>query len=288
MKNTDPFPPGSLAVIAMPLGNQADLTARALHLLSLADMVACEDTRTARRLLLSHGIKTRLVSYHDWNEEESARRIIDRLAEGDRVAIISEAGTPCISDPGFDAVREARRQGYTVFPAPGPAALTAFLSVSGLPTDRFTFLGFPPNRPQKRKKFYTEVADRGETLVFYEAPHRLIASLLDALDAFGDREAALGREMTKPYEEFFFGPLSGIIIKLKEADKIRGEITWGITGASPGDKVLGWDEVETLARGALAKGTEPPKQLAKRLAMQTGQGSKEIYQLLLKLRDESN
>lgn len=232
MNSSNAFPQGSIAAVGLPLGNPADITRRAVEILGAADIVAAEDTRNSGRLLKEIGSSARLVSYHDWNEAEKAERLLGYLKEGLRVALVSDAGTPGVSDPGYDLIRLARKNGLKVFPVPGPCALTAFVSVSGLPTNAFTFLGFPPNKKGKRRAFYKEYIARRETLVFYESPRRAISSLIDGLEIFGEREAALAREMTKPYEEFIWGSLSEIITKLQAKPKVLGEIVWGVRGAA--------------------------------------------------------
>lgn len=284
MTSRDLFAPGSLAVVATPLGNSDDFSPRAVETLSRADLVAAEDTRSAKRLLAPHGVSPKFISYHDWNERGRVEGLLDKLREGLRIALISEAGTPGISDPGYDLVRAARKAGVKVFPVPGPSALTAFLSVSGLATDAFTFLGFAPNRTGKRRTFFQRYAEREETLVFYESPRRIEATLSDALEVFGDREAALGREMTKSYEEFFFGPLTQIIDELKAISPVRGEVVWGLRGATKEDMMPTEDELESLLAEGAASG-EPLRPLSKKLAGQTGLSAKELYARLQKLRD---
>lgn len=284
MDSRDPFTPGTLAVVATPLGNPDDLSPRAVRTLELADVVAAEDTRSAKRLLAGHGVSPTFISYHDWNERERVELLLSKLREGKRVALISEAGTPAISDPGYDIVRAARQEGLRVSPVPGPSALTAFLSASGLATDAFTFLGFAPNKQGKRKGFYKRYADREETLVFYESPRRAVAAIADALEVFGDREAALGREMTKTYEEFFFGPLSQVLKSLEAIEPVRGEIVWGVRGATKEERLPSAEEIEELIKQAAASG-EPLKKLSKELAATTGLPSKELYSRLRNAKD---
>lgn len=290
MSQQTPFPPGTLAVVSTPIGNLADISERGVQVLRDADLVAAEDTRTAKRLLAHYGIDKPLISYHDWNEASRSHTLIERLQQGVRIALVSEAGTPTLSDPGFDLVRAARRAGITIFPVPGPSALTAFLSVSGLPTDRFTFVGFAPNRTGKRRKFYEELADRPETLIFYESPHRIVAALADALEVFGDREMALGREMTKLHEEFLYGTLSQVHAELSGRERVRGEVCWGLHGVDP-EKLkeaaaANPQALETeLARAAA--GEEPLKAAAKRIGAVYGLPTKELYAKLSALRRES-
>lgn len=285
MKDTEIFPAGSLAVVALPLGNSGDVTARALQVLSRADLVAAEDTRTAARILAAHGISRPLISYHDWNEASRAQALLAKLEGGARIALTSEAGTPGISDPGFDLVRAARRQGVRVFPVPGPSAVIAFLCASGLPTDAFTFLGFPPSRPSKRRSFFAELSTRTETLVFYESPQRILAALDDALETLGDREAALGREMTKTYETFHFGTISSIRDELAKAERVRGEICWGARGAGKGAQAEEPDAATLEERLAKALDTGAHvKTLARDLAKETGLSAKDLYARLSALR----
>ncbi|GAB4263007.1 MAG: 16S rRNA (cytidine(1402)-2'-O)-methyltransferase [Deferrisomatales bacterium] len=279
MTDSELFPPGSLAVVALPLGNPADITLRALEVLRAADRIAAEDTRTVGRFLAAHGIRSRLISYHDWNEAQRTATLVEMLAAGERVALVSEAGTPGISDPGYDLVRRARRQGYRVFPVPGPSALTGFLSAAGLPTDAFTFCGFPPSRPAKRRERFAALAGREETLVFYESPRRILAALGDALWAFGDRECALAREMTKPHEEFLWGPLSQVRAALEGRPRVRGEICWGVRGAgrAGGGALL---PLEAAVDQVLARDLAP-RQAAREVSRLAGVSAKEAYAAVL-------
>ncbi len=276
---------GQLFVVAVPLGNPDDITLRALRVLGEADLVAAEDTRTAARLLARHGIGAPLVSYHDWNEEARARQLLERLERGETIALVSEAGTPGISDPGFDLVRLARTAGHRVVPVPGPSAVAAFLSASGLPTHAFSFFGFPPKRRAARRRLFADLAGRTETLVFYESPHRIAAALEDALEAFGDREAALAREMTKPYEEFLFGTLSGILAALRGRDRVRGEVCWGVRGRDPRQPAGEPLDLETAVSRVASRGL-PPRRAAKELAALAGISTDEAYRLLAARRNE--
>ncbi len=269
-------------MVALPLGNAGDVTLRALEVLRSADVVAAEDTRTVSRFLRGHGIRAHLCSYHDWNEAERAPRLLDRVAGGERVALVSEAGTPGISDPGYDVVRLARQRGLPVFPVPGPSAVAAFLSTCGLPTHAFSFFGFPPNRRSRRKAFFSGLAERAETLVFYESPRRTVAALEDALEAFGDREAALAREMTKLHEEFLFGRLSEICRQLAERPKVLGEVCWGVRGSEPGGASPA-AAIEPALREISARGL-PPRKAARELASRCGLKVGDAYRILLERR----
>ncbi len=278
MKNASRFPEGSIALVATPLGNQGDITIRAKEILELADLIAAEDTRVTARLLSSLGIKKPLLSYHDFNERQRAAELVERAKRGQRVAIVSDAGTPGISDPGFDAVRLARKEGLTVFPVPGPSAAMAFLCASGLPTDAFSFHGFLPEKSGRRRSFLEKLRQREETQVFYESPKRALSSLKDALEILGDRESCLGREMTKEYEEFLYGPLSSIIEKLSSREKILGEIVFGVRGWT-GENYSSENEVEEALAAAIRSGA-PLREASKELAARFNINAKEIYRLL--------
>jgi 16S rRNA (cytidine1402-2'-O)-methyltransferase len=212
-------------VVATPIGNLDDLTLRARRVLESADLVACEDTRRTGRLLAHLELKRPLQSLHEHNERQRLRGLLERLEAGDTVALVSDAGTPLVSDPGYLLVREAIRRGIAVEAVPGPSALLAALVASGLPPQPFTFAGFPPPKAGKRRAFYTRLASCDHTLVFFESPHRVRASLDDALAALGDRPAALCRELTKLHEETLRGTLSEIAAELRQRPAIRGEIT---------------------------------------------------------------
>ncbi|NOY45611.1 MAG: 16S rRNA (cytidine(1402)-2'-O)-methyltransferase [Deltaproteobacteria bacterium] len=275
---------GCLYVVAVPLGNPDDITQRALRVLAEVDCVAAEDTRTAARLLARHGLRKPLVSYHDWNEEARARQLLARLERGEQIALVSEAGTPGISDPGFDLVRLARQSGHRVVPVPGPSAVAAFLSASGLPTHAFSFHGFPPKRAARRRAFFRELRDRTETLVFYESPHRILAALDDALAEFGDREAALAREMTKPHEEFLWGTISRIRGDLERRDRVRGEVCWGVRGRDP-RRPRKADEADTAEAAARVEALGlAPRRAARELARLTGMSTDEAYRYLSERR----
>ncbi len=216
---------GKLAVVATPIGNLDDASPRLRRALAEADVVACEDTRRTGRLLAALGLKKPLLSLHEHNERQRLPRLARELAAGRTVALVSDAGTPLVSDPGYLLVRRALADGTTVEAVPGPSALLAALVVSGLPPYPFTFAGFPPAKAGRRRSFYRRFAALDHTLVFFESPHRIVASLADALAAFGDRPAALGRELTKLHEETLRGPLSELAAALAERPAVKGEIT---------------------------------------------------------------
>lgn len=215
--------PGTLYLVATPIGNLADITHRAIDVLTNVAMIACEDTRHTRKLLQHYGISTKTVSYHEHNEQERARQLIDVLREGKDVAVVSDAGTPSISDPGFRLVRAAIENDVSVVPVPGPSALISALIAAGLPTDEFFFGGFLPARSNARRTKLTELRSVPGTLVFYEAPHRLAETLKDAYEILGEREAVVARELTKLHEEIKRARLSELAEHYSN-EGARGEI----------------------------------------------------------------
>jgi len=222
--------PGTLFVVATPIGNLEDLTFRALRILGEADLIACEDTRQTAKLLQRYGLRKQMVSYFQPREGQKIPFLIERLKQGGRIALVSDAGTPAISDPGFRLVREALKEGVAVVPIPGPTAAAAALSASGLPTHRFLFLGFAPPKTEALKKTLLSVAEEKGTLIFY-VPARKTLSFLDAVIAFlGDRPVVIARELTKIYEEFIRGSARRVRETL---DKIilKGEVTFLIGGS---------------------------------------------------------
>jgi 16S rRNA (cytidine1402-2'-O)-methyltransferase len=214
---------GRLLVVATPIGNLGDLSARARQALEAADLVACEDTRRSGLLLHGLGIKKPLLSLHEHNERQRLPRVLGALAEGRTVALLSDAGTPLVSDPGFLLVREAVALGAAVEAIPGPSAVLAALVVSGLPAIPFTFAGFPPPKSGRRRLFYRGLAALRHTLVIFESPHRLLASLEDAIAELGDRPASLARELTKLHEEILRGGLASLRERIAARPTLKGE-----------------------------------------------------------------
>lgn len=215
--------PGTLYLVATPIGNLADITHRAIEVLNKVALIACEDTRHTRKLLQHYGISTKTVSYHEHNEQQRAQDLIEVLKRGDDVAVVSDAGTPAISDPGFRLVRAAIENDVTVVPVPGPSALISALVAAGLPTDEFFFGGFLPARANARRTRLSELRAVPGTLVFYEAPHRLAETLKDAHEILGEREAVVARELTKLHEELKRGRLSELAQHYVNEEP-RGEI----------------------------------------------------------------
>ena len=216
--------PGTLYLVATPIGNLADITHRALQVLRDVDLIACEDTRHTRKLLQHYSIDTKTVSYHEHNEQQRTSELIELLKQGSSVAVVSDAGTPAISDPGFRLVRAAIETGINVVPVPGPSALVSALIAAGLPTDEFFFGGFLPPKSTARRARLSELRSVPGTLIFYEAPHRLAASLKDAYEILGEREAVIARELTKLHEEIRRGRLSELSKHYSTDERPRGEI----------------------------------------------------------------
>lgn len=214
--------PGTLYLVATPIGNLADISFRAVETLKNVDLIACEDTRHTRKLLNHYGISNRLISYHKHNERERAAELLTRLERGDSVAVVSDAGTPGINDPGHVIVRQAVEAGFAVVPVPGPVAYVAAVIVSGLPTDSIFFGGFLPSRQGERRKRLAQVKEIPATLVFYDSPHRIARSLSDCLEILGDRAAAVVRELTKIHEEAIYGTLKELTARVSNAS-VRGE-----------------------------------------------------------------
>ena len=215
--------PGTLYLVATPIGNLSDITHRALKVLRDVDLIACEDTRHTHKLLSHYGITTKTVSYHEHNEQQRAEQLIDQLKQGSNIAVVSDAGTPAVSDPGFRLVRAAIENEVAVVPVPGPSALISALIAAGLPTDEFFFAGFLPARTNARRARLSELQTVPGTLIFYEAPHRLAATLKDAYEILGERDAVVARELTKVHEELRRGRLSELTAHYEREDP-RGEI----------------------------------------------------------------
>lgn len=220
----DAKPGGALYLVATPIGNLEDVTLRALRTLAEVDLIACEDTRRTRVLLERYKVKTRTESYHEHNERERAEKLCARMEAGQSIALVTDAGTPAVSDPGFRLVREAVARGIRVVPVPGPVAFVAALVASGLPTDVFHFGGFLPARAHARRLRLAELRELQATLVFYESPHRLAQMLADAREILGEREAVVAREMTKLHEEFARGRLSELAARFSSEESARGEM----------------------------------------------------------------
>ena len=227
-KKADPV--GTLFVLATPIGNMEDITLRAIRTLQEVALVAAEDTRHTRKLFSRHGISTPITSYHDHNKEQRTPGLIKKLKSGQSIALVTDAGTPAISDPGYYLVRAAVHAHVPVVPIPGASAVVAALSVSGLPTDSFVFVGFVPRKGSKRKQLLKELKDEFRTLIFFESPKRLLGLMGDVAAVMGDRNAAVARELTKVHEEVLRGPISDITARLAERPSLKGECTFLVQG----------------------------------------------------------
>lgn len=269
-----------LYVVATPIGNLGDISLRALSCLAAADLVLCEDTRVTRRLLAAYGIKTKLSVYQEHNATRVRPVILERLAAGAAVVLVSDAGTPLVSDPGFKLVTQARAAGHAIFPVPGASAALAGLVASGLPSDRFFFEGFLPSKPGARKNRLAALKHVPGTLVIYESPKRLAATLADMADAFGAREAAVARELTKKFEETRTGPLAALAAHYKDSGAPKGEIV--ICVAPPaGRTAVSEEEVDALLADFL--GTMSVRDAADRTAKEASIPRKQAYARALKL-----
>ena len=273
-----PAPAGTLFVVATPLGHLEDLTLRALRVLREVSLVACEDTRRTSTLLRAHGISTPTTSYFEHNERWKGQRIVDALRAGHDVALVSDAGTPGISDPGYRLVRDARAGGLPVVPVPGPNAAIAALSVSGLPTDRFLFVGFLPPRAAARRRALEALAAERPTLVFYESPLRVLDCLADMATVLGDRDAFLCREATKVHEEYVRAPLSALLASLAAREAVKGEIVLVVSGAPEAAPAAGREPV-ALYRELAAEG-RTRREAVKEAARRLGLPAREVYRLV--------
>lgn len=276
---------GLLYVVATPIGNLADLSPRARQVLAEVDLVACEDTRHSGVLLSRIGIEQPLMAYHDHNENEATPRLLRRLAEGASIALISDAGTPLISDPGFRLVAAARTAGHRVVPVPGPSAVIAALSVSGLPSDRFVFVGFPPRGGDERRRWLEGLADERGTLICYESGRRVVATLDDLAAVLGERRAVAARELTKRFETVLDGSLGELVRRIGEdPEQQLGELVLVIEGDRRTDAEHHVAEQQRIL-GLLAAEL-PLKQAVALTARITGGNRNRLYQEALARRNE--
>jgi 16S rRNA (cytidine1402-2'-O)-methyltransferase len=272
--------PGTLYVVATPLGNLGDVTLRALRVLGSVKLVACEDTRRTAHLLQAHGIAVRTTSYFEHNRRSKGERILAELRQGRDVALVCDAGTPGISDPGTQLVRDAREAGIAVLPVPGPSAAVAALSVCGLPTDRFLFVGFLPSRAGARRRALQQLAQAPETLVLYESPVRVTALLRDLEQVLGDRDAFLCREATKVHEEYRRGLVSEIRQDLEARATVKGEIVLVVGGAADAIRADPAEGPEPLYRRLRADG-RTRREAVKEVARRLGLPARDVYARVL-------
>jgi len=270
--------PGTLYIVATPIGNLEDITLRAMRVLKEVDLIAAEDTRHTQHLLNHFGIRTPLTSYHEHNERSKARQLIERLREGKNVALVSDAGTPAISDPGFRIVVEAVAAGINIVPIPGASALTAVLSAGGLPTDRFVFEGFLPAKSKERRARLQALSAENRTLVFYEAPHRLKETLNDMLAILGERDVVVAREVSKAYEEFLRGHLGSVMQQIGERT-IKGEVTLLVKGTEA-STVVSQAQLQKDIEQLKAEGMGV-KEISQLLGERYAYSKKEIYRIAL-------
>lgn len=275
-----------LYLVATPIGNLEDITLRALRVLKEVSLIACEDTRHTRKLLDHFGIQKPTISYHEHNEQARAQELTGRLLKGESIALVTDAGTPGISDPAYRVVVSAIEQGIQVIPIPGATALIGGLIASGLPTDAFLFVGFLPAKRNARREKLESLRAVCETLVFYEAPHRIKETLLEAETILGDRQASLAREITKLYEQFLRGRLSEISAQLQEP---RGEMTLVIAGANEEEEAQPLPLTESLALqlARLIEAGSSRNDALKQIAKMRGLSKKEAYRLLLEEKDNA-
>lgn len=276
---------GVLYVVATPIGNLEDITLRALRLLREADLIAAEDTRHTRKLLTHYEINTPLISYYREKEVARADEILARLAAGARVALVSDAGTPGIADPGAVLVNKARAAGFPVVPAPGPSALTALLSAVGREEPGHLFLGFLPAKGSERRKFLQTLIAEPRPLVFYEAPHRLLAALADCLAVFGDRPAAVGRELSKLHEEIRVASLAALGEIFQARGAVKGEFVILVEGRRESVERPETDDLRELATWHREQGGLSLKDTARRIAEDLGLPRSQVYRQLLDFWD---
>ncbi len=274
---------GNLYIVATPIGNRDDITLRALHILESVDLIAAEDTRRTGRLCDYHHINNRLIAYHEHNENKLTPRLIDKLLRGLSIALVSDAGTPLVSDPGYRLIKAAIAGDIKIIPIPGVSAATAALSVAGLPTDSFIFMGFMPKKKNKRLAQLRELARESRTSVFYESPKRILAFLEEIQTIMGDRYGVLGREMTKLHEEFLRGKISEILNCLKKRPKIKGECTLIVTGNTVHEAVFS-EKIRGEIKRRLEVTENSLSDIARRLANKYGLSKKKVYEEALRIR----
>jgi len=275
--------PGTLYVVATPIGHRDDLTLRALKILGQVDLIAAEDTRKTRRFLELHGIKGSFISYHEHNEKERTPQILKKLQTGVSIALVSNAGTPTVSDPGYRLIKSAAGHEVTIVPVPGVSAAATALSVAGLPTDAFTFAGFLPKKKGKRLKLLDRLAQEPRTLIFYESPKRILTLISEIIDTMGDRFGVLAREMTKLHEEFIRDQLSEILAILKRRSAIKGECTLLVSGWDE-NRAVEWESVENEIKEEMQSSTEPVSKLVKRISQKYNLPKNKVYQEALDVR----
>ena len=278
---------GTLYVVATPIGNKDDITLRALEVLRKVDLIAAEDTRKTRRFLAYHDIQSKLVSYHEYNEEKRTSQLLQKLKSGQQLALVSNAGTPLVSDPGYRLIEAANSCNINVVPIPGVCAAIAALSVAGLATEAFVFAGFLSKKKGKRLKQLQALATEDQTIIFYESPKRILALLMDTITTLGDRRGTLAREMTKMHEEFLRGRLSEILETLRARTGIKGECTLLVAGKVQNEKISRKQltrEIKTALESQTLKASELARQLSKKYELPRNN----VYDEVLKIKAEKS
>ena len=278
---------GALYVVATPIGNMDDITLRALNVLDQVDLIAAEDTRHTGKLLKYHNIKSHQVSYHEHNEKERTPLLIERIESGSSIALVSNAGTPTVSDPGYMLLQSAVEKGIRVIPIPGAYAVVAALSISGMSTDSFIFIGFCAKKKAKRLKQLQELADEKRTLIFYEGPRRILAFMKELTDVMGDRYGVLCREMTKLHEEFLRGPLSELIDSLSHRPAVKGECTLLVKGCEE-NKEVSKDVIRAELIEALGNKRGKISEASRIIAKKYGLSKNKVYDEALRLKKKSS
>jgi len=274
---------GNLYVVATPIGNMEDITLRALKILGQVDIIAAEDTRHTKKLLSFYKIKGRLISCHEHNERKKIPALLDKLNSGLSVALVSNAGTPLLSDPGYHLIKEAAASGIKIIPAPGVSAVVTALSVAGLPTNSFVFMGFPAKKKAKRLEQLKQLAGEHRTIIFYESPKRILRFLEEIIMVLGDRKGVLSREMTKLYEEYIRGDLSDILFRLKERPEVKGECTLLVGGCKEKEDISMKTVRDEIKKRLGIKGTRL-SELAKEMSKQYNIPKNKIYNEGLKIK----
>ena len=274
---------GTLYIVATPIGNLEDITLRALRVLKEVDLIAAEDTRHSRILMMAYDIKTPLISLHEHNEQERSSLIVSKIRAGTSVAYVSDAGTPCISDPGYRLVNLAMENRIRVVPIPGASAVVAALSACGLPADQFLFCGFLPPRENKRRRFLESVKDEEKLILFYESPSRIAATLQALYDILGDRQVVVARELTKTFEEIKRGPISQLISEWS-VNKAKGEFTVIVQGSVHEQVLLADDEIRERLEELLARESVSVRDAVADIVRQTALSRKKVYDIAIKIR----
>ncbi|MBM4272645.1 MAG: 16S rRNA (cytidine(1402)-2'-O)-methyltransferase [Deltaproteobacteria bacterium] len=271
---------GTLYVVATPIGNLEDITLRAIRVLKEVQLIAAEDTRRTRKLLSAYHIHTPLTSLYDHVEEKKSGVLIDRMKKGLDIAYVSDAGTPGVSDPGYVLISRAVARGIRVVPVPGVSAVVAALSVSGLPMDRFIFYGFVPARAARRRSFLSALAEETKTLVFYESPRRLLATLADIESILGDRNIVVVRELTKAFEEILRGTVRNVIGELRER-KVKGEVTLVVAGKEQTVSSCSDEEIQARFEQLRSRSNLSRRDIIEKLARNMGVPKKRVYRIVI-------